>query len=159
FSFLQKQLGSNIKVYIATHSNIQQAIDQYRSNINRELTEVIAQSDSTGPTEEEVSEADVAEDSPVAKTVNLVIEYAIKQGASDIHIDPREDYVSVRYRIDGQLRETNQLPKKIIAALVSRIKILSNLKIDERRAPQDGRFKVTLGSGEYALRVSTLPIV
>jgi type IV pilus assembly protein PilB len=158
FSFLQKQLGSNIKIYIATHTNIQAAIDQYRTNIGSELTEVIAENDK-GVIEEEVSEADVAEDSPVAKTVNLVIEYAIKQGASDIHIEPREDYVSIRYRIDGQLRETNKLPKKIIAALVSRIKILSNLKIDERRAPQDGRFKVTLGSGEYALRVSTLPIV
>jgi type IV pilus assembly protein PilB len=158
FSFLQKQLGSNIKVYIATRSNILAALDQYRSNIGSELTEVIAEGDS-GPAEEEVSEADVAEDSPVAKTVNLIIEYAIKQGASDIHIEPREDYVSIRYRIDGQLRETNQLPKKTVAALVSRIKILSNLKIDERRAPQDGRFKVTLGSGQYALRVSTLPIV
>jgi type IV pilus assembly protein PilB len=159
YSFLQKQLGSNIKVYIATRSNILAAIDQYRTNIGSELTQVIAANDSTIAVEEEVSEADVAEDSPVAKTVNLIIEYAIKQGASDIHIEPREDYVSIRYRIDGQLRETNQLPKKIIAALVSRIKILSNLKIDERRAPQDGRFKVTFGSGQYALRVSTLPIV
>ncbi|HSW78495.1 MAG TPA: GspE/PulE family protein [Candidatus Babeliales bacterium] len=158
FSSLQKQLGSNIKVYIATRANIQTALDQYRTNIGNELTKVIAASDS-GPAEEEVSEEEVSEDSPVAKTVNLVIEYAIKQGASDIHIEPREDYVSIRYRIDGQLRETNQLPKKIVAALVSRIKILSNLKIDERRVPQDGRFKVTLGSGQYALRVSTLPIV
>jgi type IV pilus assembly protein PilB len=159
FSSLQKQLGSNVKVFIATRSNILAAIDQYRSNvIGSELTQVIAANDSS-VAEEEVSEADVAEDSPVAKTVNLIIEYAIKQGASDIHIEPHEDYVSVRYRIDGQLRETNQLPKKIIAALVSRIKILSSLKIDERRAPQDGRFKVTFGSGEYALRVSTLPIV
>lgn len=157
FSFLQKQLGSNTRVYIATRSNILAAIDQYRSNIGNELTQVIAAGDG-GPPEEEVSEAEVAEDSPVAKTVNLIIEYAIKQGASDIHIEPREEHVSIRYRIDGQLRETNQLPKKTIAALVSRIKILSNLKIDERRAPQDGRFKVTLGSGEYALRVSTLPI-
>jgi type IV pilus assembly protein PilB len=160
FSFLQKQLGSNIKVYIATHSNILSTIDQYRTNIGGELTQVIAAGEAeAAPAEDEVSEADVAEDSPVAKTVNLIIEYAIKQGASDIHIEPREDYVSIRYRIDGQLRETNQLPKKIINALVSRIKILSNLKIDERRAPQDGRFKVTFGSGEYALRVSTLPIV
>jgi type IV pilus assembly protein PilB len=159
FSSLQKQLGSNIRVFIATRTNILAAIDQYRSNvIGSELTQVIAANDSS-VSEEEVSEADVAEDSPVAKTVNLIIEYAIKQGASDIHIEPHEDYVSVRYRIDGQLRETNQLPKKIIAALVSRIKILSSLKIDERRAPQDGRFKVTFGSGEYALRVSTLPIV
>jgi type IV pilus assembly protein PilB len=158
FSVLQKQLGSNIKVFIATHSNIMAAIDQYRTNIGSELTQVIAAND-TEPQEEEVAEEELAEDSPVAKTVNLVIEYAIKQGASDIHIEPREEYVSIRYRIDGQLRETNQLPKKIMAALVSRIKILSNLKIDERRAPQDGRFKVTLGAGQYALRVSTLPIV
>jgi type IV pilus assembly protein PilB len=158
FSFLQKQLGSNVRLFIATRSNILAALDQYRSNIGSELTQVIAAND-TGPVEEEVSEAEVAEDSPVAKTVNLIIEYAIKQGASDIHIEPHEDFVAVRYRIDGQLRETNRLPKKIIAALVSRIKILSNLKIDERRAPQDGRFKVTLGSGQYALRVSTLPIV
>ncbi len=158
FSFLQKQLGSSIRVFIATHSNIAAALDQYRSNIGSELTQVIAASDSTQAEAEEVSEADVAEDSPVAKTVNLIIEYAIKQGASDIHIEPREEYVSIRYRIDGQLRETNKLPKKIIAALVSRIKILSNLKIDERRAPQDGRFKVSFGTGQYALRVSTLPI-
>jgi type IV pilus assembly protein PilB len=159
FSSLQKQLGSNVRVFIATRTNILAAIDQYRSSvIGSELTQVIAANDTAAAAEEEVSEADVAEDSPVAKTVNLIIEYAIKQGASDIHIEPREEYVSVRYRIDGQLRETNQLPKKIIAALVSRIKILSSLKIDERRAPQDGRFKVTFGSGQYALRVSTLPI-
>jgi len=159
FNFLQKQLGSNIHVFIATRSNILASLDQYRGNIGSELTQVIASEDNTAPPEEEVSEEEVAEDSPVAKTVNLIIEYAIKQGASDIHIEPREDFVSIRYRVDGQLRETNKLPKKVLAALVSRIKILSNLKIDERRAPQDGRFKVALGSGQYALRVSTLPIV
>lgn len=159
-NFLQKQLGTNIKVYIATRSNILAALDQYRGNISGELTQVIASSDmETGEAEQTVSEEDVAEDSPIAQTVNLIIEDAIKQGASDIHIEPREDYISVRYRIDGQLRETNKLPRKVILSLVSRIKILSNLKIDERRAPQDGRFKVTVSSGEYALRVSTLPIV
>lgn len=158
-NFLQKQLGTNIKVYIATHTNIQASLDQYRENISSELTEVIASGDTdTKENETEVSEADVAEDSPIAQTVNLIIEDAVKQSASDIHIEPREDYVSVRYRVDGQLRETNKLPKKVLMALVSRIKILSNLKIDERRAPQDGRFKVNVGSGQYALRVSTLPI-
>ena len=159
-NFLQKQLGTNVRVYVATHSNILAALDQYRGNITSELTQVIAEGgESTAPEEEELTEADVAEDSPIAQTVNLIIEDAIKQGASDIHIEPRETYVSVRYRVDGQLRETNKLPKKVLLALVSRIKILSNLKIDERRAPQDGRFKVVIGSGEYALRVSTLPIV
>ena len=157
-NFLQKQLGPDVHVFLAAHSNILAALDQYRGNITNELTEVIASEDNTQKEEEEVKEEDVAEDSPVAQTVNLIIDYAIKQGASDIHIEPREDYVAIRYRIDGQLRETNKLPKKILLALVSRIKILSNLKIDERRAPQDGRFKVVLGSGEYALRVSTLPI-
>lgn len=155
-NFLQKQLGQNIKVHVATKTNIAAALDQYRGNITSELTQVIA-SDTTAE-EEEVSEADVAEDSPIAQTVNLIIDYAIKQAASDIHIEPREDHVAIRYRVDGQLKETNRLPKKVLAALVSRIKILSNLKIDERRAPQDGRFKVALGTGQYALRVSTLPI-
>lgn len=159
-NFLQKQLGTKIKVFIATRSNILATLDQYRGNISGELTQVIASSDiESGEPEEAVSEEDVAEDSPIAQTVNLIIEDAIKQGASDIHIEPREDHISVRYRIDGQLRETNKLPKKVLLSLVSRIKILSNLKIDERRAPQDGRFKVTVSSGEYALRVSTLPIV
>ena len=159
-NFLQKQLGANIKVYIATRTNILAALDQYRGNISGELTQVIASSEiGGGEAEEAVAEEDVAEDSPIAQTVNLIIEDAIKQSASDIHIEPREDYISVRYRIDGQLRETNKLPKKVVLSLVSRIKILSNLKIDERRAPQDGRFKVNVGSGEYALRVSTLPIV
>lgn len=157
-NFLKKRLGTKLRVHIATRTNILAVLDQYRENISSELTQVIA-SETTEAEEQQVSEEEVAEDSPIAQTVNLVIEYAIKQGASDIHIEPREDFVSIRYRVDGQLKETNRLPKKVLASLVSRIKILSNLKIDERRAPQDGRFKVAIGSGEYALRVSTLPIV
>lgn len=159
-NFLQKQLGTNIRVYIATRTNILAALDQYRGNISSELTEVIATDSSVtdAEAEEEIKAEDLAEDSPIAQTVNLIIQDAVKQGASDIHIEPRENQVSIRYRIDGQLRETNKLPKKLMLALVSRIKILSNLKIDERRAPQDGRFKTTVGSGQYALRVSTLPI-
>ncbi|MDB5164501.1 MAG: secretion system protein, partial [Candidatus Saccharibacteria bacterium] len=93
------------------------------------------------------------------QTVNIIIEYGVKAGASDVHIEPREDFVVVRYRIDGLLREANKLPRKLLGALVSRIKILSNLKIDEHRAPQDGRFKVEVGGQIYALRVSTLPIL
>lgn len=161
-NFLQKQLGANLKIYIAGRSNINAALDQYRGNLSSELNQAIASQTSGGPeteAEDQVSEEDVAEDSPVAQTVNLIIQDAIKQNASDIHIEPRDDYVSVRYRVDGQLHETNKLPKKVLLALVSRIKILSNLKIDERRAPQDGRFKINVGSGQFALRVSTLPIV
>lgn len=159
-NFLQKQLGDEIKIHVATSTNIQEALNQYRGNIGNELTKVITPEggESEEEPEEEIDEADLAEDSPIAKTVNLLIEYAIHSTASDIHIEPREDYISVRYRIDGILREANKLPKKVHGALVSRIKILSNLKIDERRAPQDGRFKIQLGTDVYALRVSTLPI-
>nr|HPR10085.1 GspE/PulE family protein [Candidatus Saccharibacteria bacterium] len=156
-SFLQKQLGNDVRISIATKTNILQAIDQYRENISSEITEIISGEDEDSESDE-VNEEDLAEDSPVAQTVNLLIEGAIKSGASDIHIEPRENYVLVRYRVDGILREVNKLPKKVQAALVSRIKILSNLKIDERRAPQDGRFKIGISNLIYALRVSTLPI-
>lgn len=159
-NFLQKQLGNNLKIRVATKSSIQAGLDQYRGNISSELTKVISSEDKAEEeAPEELSADDLAEDSPTAQTVNLIIEYAIKAGASDIHIEPREEYVSVRYRVDGILREANKLPKKIVAALVSRIKILSSLKIDERRAPQDGRFKIQVNGQVYAIRVSTLPVM
>jgi type IV pilus assembly protein PilB len=159
-NFLQKQLGDNLKVHVATTTEIRTALDLYRGNISNELTQVVTASDEeeSGKQEEEVDEADLAEDSPIAQTVNLLIEYAIRSDASDIHIEPRDSYISVRYRVDGILKEANKLPKKVHSALVSRIKILSNLKLDERRVPQDGRFKIQIGSAVYALRVSTLPI-
>jgi len=157
-NFLHKQLGNSIKVHITTNSLLQAALDQYRGNISSELTKVIA--DETKAEEsEEIDENDLAEDSPIAQTVNILIEYGIKAGASDVHIEPRENEVVIRYRIDGILKEANKLPRKVLGALVSRIKILSNLKIDERRSPQDGRFKVDVNGQIYALRVSTLPIL
>ncbi len=158
-NFLQKQLGTNLRVHVAPASNITTGLDQYRGNVSSELTKVLTPEDADAEEEDEpVDESDLAEDSPIAQTVNLIIEYAIKSGASDIHLEPREGNVAVRYRIDGILKEANKLPKKVHSALVSRIKILSNLKIDERRVPQDGRFKIQIGSGVFALRVSTLPI-
>lgn len=158
-SFLQKQLGTKLKITIATRTNILEAIEQYRENINSEITQVISAEEEAKENEgDDFDEADLAEDSPISQTVNLIIEGAIKAGASDIHIEPRETYISIRYRVDGILQEVNKLPKKVHGALVSRIKILSNLKIDERRSPQDGRFKIGINNLLYALRVSTLPI-
>ena len=158
-SFLQKQLGKAIRVHITTSSTLQAALDQYGGgNVDNELAKVIAIEDKESVTEE-VSEDEVAEDSPIAQTVNLIIDYGVKAGASDVHIEPREGFVLVRYRVDGILREANKLPRKVLGALISRIKILSNLKIDEHRAPQDGRFKISVSNHVYALRVSTLPIV
>jgi type IV pilus assembly protein PilB len=161
-NFLQQQLGTNIRIHIIDSSLLQATLDKYAdenagSNIGTELTKVIPTVDE--PDEDDVDETSLAEDSPIAQTVNLIIEYGIKSGASDIHIEPREDVVITRYRIDGLLREVDKLPRNVLGALISRIKILANLKIDEHRAPQDGRFKVQVNNQMYALRVSTLPIV
>lgn len=160
-NFLQKQLGKPVRIHIATASNVQAAVDRYDgdgSNVGTELEKVIAIQEKDD-SEEVIDKADVAEDSPIAQTVNLIIDYGVRNGASDIHIEPRENFVVVRYRVDGILREVNKLPRKVLGALVSRIKILANLKIDEHRAPQDGRFKIVVSNHVYALRVSTLPIV
>lgn len=157
-NFIEKEVGTNTKIYIAPHSNILLCLENYRGDVNEELNQVIDIQREDDGTAQQVSEADVAEDSPIAQTVNLLLEYAIRSQASDIHIEPREGFVQIRYRIDGVLKEVNQLPRNVLGALVSRIKILSNLKIDERRVPQDGRFKIKVAGKQYALRVSTLPI-
>ena len=156
-SFLQKLIGPSMRVYVATHDTMLTALEAYRGDVDKEIEQVV--NDQAQNTKETVvREEDVAENSPIAKTVNLLLEYAIRSGASDIHIEPRETFIQVRYRIDGLLKEANQLPKNIANALASRVKILANLKIDERRVPQDGRFKIKLGGRRYAFRVSTLPI-
>lgn len=161
-NFIQKEIGSNSKIYIATHDNILTTLDMYRGDVNKELNEVIdgqrKTDETTVTSSSSVTEKDIAQDSPIAQTVNLLLEYAIRSHASDVHIEPREDSIQVRYRIDGVLKEVNRLPKNVMGPLVSRVKILANLKIDEQRVPQDGRFKINVGGRQYALRVSTLPI-
>ncbi len=156
--FIQKQIGENTRIYIAPRENILAALENYRGDVENELNDVIDIQREDNTANESVSDDDISEDSPIAQTINLLLEYAIRSNASDIHIEPREEYVQIRYRIDGVLKEVNRLPRSVHAALVSRIKILSNLKIDERRVPQDGRFKVKVAGKQYALRVSTLPI-
>lgn len=159
-SFLEKDLGSNTKIYIATAENIMSVLANYRGDVNKELNEVIDIQRSADDAASTVSadEEEVSEDSPIAQTVALLLEYAIRSHASDIHIEPREDYVQVRYRIDGILKEVNRLPHNVLNPLISRIKILSNLKIDEHRIPQDGRFKIKVAGKQYALRVSSMPV-
>lgn len=162
-NFIQKEIGTNSKIYIATRDNILTVLDMYRGDVNKELNEVIdVQREKDSPiisAENGSIEQDISEDSPIAQTVNLLLEFAIRSHASDVHIEPREDSVQIRYRVDGVLKEVNRLPRNVMGPLVSRIKILANLKIDERRVPQDGRFKISVGGRQYALRVSTLPIV
>jgi type IV pilus assembly protein PilB len=100
----------------------------------------------------------MAEEIPVIRVVDTLLEYAVFEKASDIHIEPQENAVIVRYRIDGVLHDVMTLPKVIQAAIVARIKVLTNLKIDEHRLPQDGRFKIEKDGYKFSLRVSTIPI-
>ena len=157
-SFIQKEIGYNVKVFLATKANILDCLENYRGDVSKEIDETIAIQQNDQADAQTVTEEEFSENSPIAQTVNLLLEYAIKSSASDIHIEPREGFVQIRYRIDGVLREVNKLPQHVLGALVSRVKILANLKIDERRVPQDGRFKITVSGKQYALRVSTLPI-
>jgi type IV pilus assembly protein PilB len=156
--FIRKEIGEHTKVYIATRENILTCLENYRGDVNEQLNDVIDIQREEDGSEQQVTDADISEDSPVAQTINLLLEYAIRSSASDIHIEPREAFVQVRYRIDGVLKEVNRLPRNVLGSLISRIKILSNLKIDERRVPQDGRFKIKVAGKQYALRVSTLPV-
>jgi len=130
-NFLQKLIGINTKIYISPTSNILSALEIYRGDVEEELNEVIniQRADETDEADT-ITEQEISEDSPIAQTINLLLESAIRLRASDIHIEPREGFIQVRYRIDGVLKEVNRLPRNVLNSLVSRIKILSNLKIE-----------------------------
>jgi len=158
--------GCNIQAIVATPSEINQVIGDYYSTVaTGSLAELIEESRSE-ETVEVVKDADSvdldklmkeAEEAPIIKLVNLVLSRAIKDRASDVHIEPFEKKVQVRYRIDGALSPVTTLPKKVQNAVVSRIKILSELNIAERRLPQDGRFRVKARQRDIDFRVSTIP--
>lgn len=162
---IEKQLGGAVQVSVATSGDILSILDQYRTGLDNEISQAIRQSSTdakaseTGGPGGSISAEDISEDAPIAKTVNIILEYAVKSRASDVHIEPRENIVQIRYRIDGILKESMTLPRQILPAVVSRIKILANLKIDEHRLPQDGRFKAMIGSKTAAIRVATLPVM
>lgn len=158
---IEKQLGGRVQVYVATTGDVLTVLDQYRSGLDNEISQAIKDSSRSNVAlkPSAVSAEDISEDAPIAKTVNIILEYAVKSQASDVHIEPRENIVQIRYRIDGLLKESMTLPRQILPAVVSRIKIMANLKIDEHRLPQDGRFKAVVGAKTIAVRVATLPIL
>jgi len=159
--FLEDKSGMRIRPYMALAEDITKSIsDQYSQNLTSEVTSALREVAQTRPGEQEsVNAPEVIREAPVANIVSQLLEYAMKSKASDIHIEPEEDKTRVRYRIDGILHEKIILPKGVHEALISRIKILSNLKIDEKRLPQDGRFTFNFGSDEVDLRISTVPTV
>ena len=158
--FIEKKTGKRVILALADKNIIKSYIESsYSKGLSPEVTEALKEYKT--PQEKKPIEdiGSVIKEAPIAKIVSTVLEFAIKSRASDIHIEPEEFKTRIRYRIDGILQEKLVLPKTIHDALISRIKILAEMKIDERRIPQDGRFNFKLGAEEVDLRVSTLPTV
>lgn len=158
--FLQKKTGYRIVFALANPEDIKKSIDlAYTQGLSPEVKEALKEYiPKNEGKKNEYTNISISQ-APIAKIVMTILEFAIKSRASDVHIEPEENRTKVRYRIDGILHEKLSLPKSIHEALISRIKILSEMKIDEKRLPQDGRFNFKLKDEEVDLRVSTLPTV
>lgn len=158
--FVEKKSGLRVKPYLGMTEDISKAIrEQYAQSLTTDVTSAMREVSQIAPKKAEAEAPTIIREAPVANIINQLLEYAIKTRASDIHIEPMEDKTRVRFRIDGILYEKIILPKAIHDALISRIKILSVLKIDEKRLPQDGRFTYSFGNEEVDLRISTVPTV
>lgn len=157
--FLEKKTNLKISASMSTEKQIGSFIREKYIREKSITSEVNKALDERKIDEKDMKKAQekVAVEAPVAKIVSTILEYAVKSRASDIHIEPQEENVRIRYRIDGILQEKYLLPRNVQDAVVSRIKILSNLKIDEKRVPQDGRFFFSSDGNDVDLRVSTLP--
>ncbi|MCK4453867.1 type II/IV secretion system protein [Candidatus Parcubacteria bacterium] len=177
--FIRKKAGLKILPRLTTPKSIKKVLQQYQKTLRAEFGDIImTQAKTVGKKEEKIKgKAEViksikekkelggkedlkktAEELPVIRIVDTLLKHAILQRASDIHIEPTEKEVIVRYRIDGILHDAMTLPRQAASGIVARIKVLSNLKLDEHRLPQDGRFKVETEDYKYSIRVSILPI-
>lgn len=163
--FIKKKVNLKILPRLTTPASIKNVLKQYQKTLKAEFGEIIKkeardvrilkESEATEGVEE-LQKA--AEELPIIRIVDTLIRHAILERASDIHIEPAEKEVVVRYRIDGVLRNAMTLPKQVHSGIVARVKVLSNLKLDEHRLPQDGRFKVETEDYKYSMRVSILPV-
>ena len=173
--FIKKKTGLRVDSCLTTEEGMQAALRQYEKSLKAEfgdiigdkkngeldgdgLTAGIGKKKSGGKKEKKKDLSKEAEDLPVIKVVDTLIKHAILESASDIHIEPDEKEIRVRYRIDGILHEAMTLPKRIMSGIVARIKVLANLKLDEHRLPQDGRFKIEKDDYKISFRVNILPI-
>lgn len=171
--FLSNKIGRPLKVYAASESGIRQVLHQYAVNISQqvvgEITGVSADASTAVNAEKAAQQIElndsskniktIVQDSPISKALSTILEFAAKNSASDVHIEPLQDGLKIRCRIDGILREILRLPKSTEPPLVSRIKILANLKIDEHRIPQDGEFSINVNGHAIDLRIAISPVV
>jgi len=163
--FIKKKVGLKIQPRLTDTESMRFALRQYQKTLKDEFGDLIMKDaaelkvlneEGTEVSEQELKQ--MAEDLPVVRIVDTLLRHAIIQGASDIHIEPMEEAVLVRYRIDGILSDAMKLPKMASDSLVARLKVLSNLKLDQKRLPQDGRFKMEMDGQKVAFRVSMLPV-
>lgn len=174
--FLSNKVGRPLKVYAASELGIRNVLKQYQATISdsvadeiNTLTGEVSIAEAAAEAEKQKGAASqnaadkkfktLVQDSPISKALSTILEYAAKNRASDIHIEPLQDSLKIRCRIDGILREIMKLPKSTEPPLVSRIKILSNLKIDEHRTPQDGEFSINVAGKDIDLRIAISPVV
>ncbi len=162
-AFLEAKSNTKVLPGLALADALKEEIPKrYSQSLSAEVTQVLKETQDSDMAKRIVDVehiGDVIREAPIAKIVATILEFAVKSRASDVHIEPLEDHTRVRYRIDGILQEKLVLPKKVHDAVVSRVKILSDMKIDERRVPQDGRFTFKADEQEVDLRVSSLPTV
>lgn len=176
--FLSNKINRPLKVYAASEAGIRQVLMQYDANISQQVVGEISgiSDEAAGAEQEKDKEADrakknggqsasgktiktIVQDSPISKALSTILEFAAKNKASDIHIEPLIDELKIRCRIDGVLREIMKLPKSTEPPLISRIKILANLKIDEHRIPQDGEFSIAVDGHDIDLRIAISPVI
>lgn len=161
--FLSNKIGRPIKVYAASEDGIRSVLKQYRAKLDKEVTEVFenqeAAEEEKAASQTQKNIQNIVADSPISKALSAILDYAANNRASDIHIEPLEKEIKIRARVDGVLREIMRLPKSIEAPLVSRVKILANLKIDEHRIPQDGQFTIKAAGHDIDLRIAISPVV
>lgn len=164
--FVKKKVGLKILPRLTDGESMKSALLQYQKSLKAEFGDLIQKdavalkSISDNSNDDDVSEQDLkklADDIPVIRIVDTLLKHAILQNASDIHIEPQEAELLVRYRIDGILHDAMVLPKNVAPSITARIKVLSSLKLDEKRLPQDGRFKIDMNNEKVSFRVSTLP--
>lgn len=156
--YLANKIERPLKVFMASETGVRHVLSQYKTDLSS-VDEAAEASQAEAKQESAKEIKTIVQDSPISKALSTILEYALRSRASDIHIEPLEDALKIRCRVDGMLREIMQLPKSIEPALVSRIKILSNLKIDEHRIPQDGQFTVGMLHKELDLRIAISPVI
>ena len=163
--FIKKKANLKILPRLTTPASIKNILKQYQKTLEAEFGEIIKKEagiikpiKEAEEVEEKAELEKIAQEIPVIRIVDTLIKHAILERASDIHIEPSEKEVLVRYRIDGVLRDAMTLPKQVSSGMVARIKVLASLKLDEHRLPQDGRFKIETEEYRYSIRVSILPI-